>query len=51
MLSNLLRNIYLYRYDTRTRNIYILAGRGEDEAEQLPMIEIYPNGSWEFING
>lgn len=50
MLSNLLRNVYLFRYDASRQIIYILAGRTEDEAGQLPMLEIYPNGNWEFIN-
>lgn len=50
MISNLLRNIYLFRYDTRSQNIYIVAGRGEDGNEESFDLEVYPDGNWEFNN-
>ncbi|WP_071994227.1 DUF6888 family protein [Synechocystis sp. PCC 7509] len=43
MLSNLLRDISLFRYDSQTKEIYILAG---DNIQ----VTIPPSGKWEFID-
>ena len=43
MLSNLLRDIVLFRYDTDTQEIYILAGNNIQ-------VSIPPDGKWEFID-
>jgi hypothetical protein len=43
MLSTLLRDIALFRYDSQTKEIYILAG---DNIQ----VSIPPSGKWEFIN-
>jgi hypothetical protein len=45
MLSNLLQDIHLFRFDDATREIYILAGKRDDLE-----IVIYLNGTWEFVN-
>ncbi|WP_404800341.1 DUF6888 family protein [Amazonocrinis nigriterrae] len=43
MLSNLYKDIRLFRFDDRTGEVYILA------ADELQII-VYPNGEWEFVN-
>ncbi|MBA2749821.1 MAG: hypothetical protein H0U45_14105 [Tatlockia sp.] len=43
MLSTLLRDIALFRYDSQTKEIYILAG---DNIQ----VTIPPSGKWEFID-
>ncbi|PSB04235.1 DUF6888 family protein [Merismopedia glauca] len=43
MLSNLLQSIYLFRYDSTTRQVYIIAG----ETEKIEVI-IFEDGNWEF---
>jgi hypothetical protein len=43
MLSNLYKDIRLFRFDDTTGQVYILAG---DEVQ----IIVYPNGEWEFVN-
>ena len=45
MLSNGYQSIHLFRYDTTTQVVYIIAG-ANDGIE----IEVYTNGLWEFIN-
>jgi hypothetical protein len=45
MLSNLYRDIHLFRFDARTGDVYILAG-ASDELE----IIVPPNGLWRFLN-
>ncbi|MEH1795382.1 MAG: hypothetical protein V7L17_22465 [Nostoc sp.] len=43
MLSNLYKDIRLFRFDDKIGQVYILAG---DEVQ----IIVYPNGEWEFVN-
>ena len=43
MLSNLYKNIRLFRFDDKTGEVYILS------ADELQII-VYPNGEWEFVN-
>jgi hypothetical protein len=43
MLSNIYKDIRLFRFDDQTGQVYILAG---DEVQ----IIVYPNGEWEFVN-
>ena len=43
MLSNLYKDIQLFRFDDKTQEVYILA------VENFQII-VYPNGEWEFIN-
>jgi hypothetical protein len=45
MLSNLLQDIHLFRFDDATGEIYILAGKRDDLE-----IVIYLDGTWEFVN-
>ncbi|MBW4687106.1 MAG: hypothetical protein KME40_18860 [Komarekiella atlantica HA4396-MV6] len=43
MLSNLYKDIRLFRFDDKTRQVYILAG------DNLQII-VLSNGIWDFIN-
>ena len=43
MLSNLYKDIRLFRFDDKTGEVYILS------ADELQII-VYPNGEWEFVN-
>jgi hypothetical protein len=43
MLSNGYRDIHLFRFDARTREAYILAGKDLE-------IIVPPNGLWRFLN-
>ncbi|WP_442935921.1 DUF6888 family protein [Nostoc sp.] len=43
MLSNLYKDICLFRFDDKTGEVYILS------ADELQII-VYPNGEWEFVN-
>jgi hypothetical protein len=43
MLSNLYKDIRLFRFDEKTGEVYILA------ADELQII-VYPNSEWEFVN-
>ncbi|MBF2008466.1 MAG: hypothetical protein IGS49_24235 [Chlorogloeopsis fritschii C42_A2020_084] len=43
MLSNLYKDIKLFRFDDKTGEVYILAG---DDIQVI----VYPNGEWEFLN-
>ncbi|NJR63806.1 MAG: hypothetical protein HC769_36625 [Cyanobacteria bacterium CRU_2_1] len=43
MLSNCLQDIRLFRFDTNTNNVFILAG------ENIQII-VPPSGIWNFIN-
>lgn len=45
MLSNLMQDIHLFRFDDVAGEIYILAGKHDD----LEVV-IYSDGSWEFAN-
>jgi hypothetical protein len=45
MLSNLYRDIHLFRFNAQTGDVYILAG-ARDEIE----IIVPPNGLWRFLN-
>ncbi|MEH2260587.1 MAG: hypothetical protein V7K60_31315 [Nostoc sp.] len=43
MLSNLYKDIRLFRVDDKTGEVYILS------ADELQII-VYRNGEWEFVN-
>lgn len=43
MLSNLYQDIKLFRFDDKTEEVYILAGK------ELQII-VYKNGEWEFVD-
>ncbi|WP_442933219.1 DUF6888 family protein [Microcoleus sp. herbarium12] len=43
MLSNCYRDIQLFRFNPRSREVYIFAG------EEL-QIRVFPSGDWSFIN-
>ncbi len=45
MLSNLYRDIHLFRFDEQTGDVFILAGTG-DELE----IIVAPNGLWRLLD-
>ncbi len=47
MLSNLYQQIYLFRYDSNFKTIFILA-RNENN-EELQVV-IFANGIWRFID-
>lgn len=44
LLSNLFQPLYLFRYDSRRKEIYIIAGNQEN----LEII-ITEDGNWEFV--
>lgn len=43
LLSNLLQPIWLFRYDSTSKYIFIVAGK-----EESLEITLFENGSWEF---
>ncbi|MEH2439872.1 MAG: hypothetical protein V7K16_06185 [Nostoc sp.] len=43
MLSNLYKDIRLFRFDDKTGQVYILAG---DEVQVI----VFSNGIWDFVN-
>ncbi len=43
LLSNLIQTIWLFRYDSTYKYIFIVAGK-----EESLEITIFENGSWEF---
>ncbi len=43
MLSNLLQSIHLFRYDTLTKQVYIIA-RFQESIEVI----VFEDGNWEF---
>ncbi|MDJ0580688.1 MAG: hypothetical protein QNJ66_11780 [Crocosphaera sp.] len=47
MLSNLYQQIYLFRYDSNFKTIFILTRNENDEELQ---IVIFSNGIWRFID-
>ncbi|ACB52461.1 hypothetical protein cce_3113 [Crocosphaera subtropica ATCC 51142] len=47
MLSNLYQQIYLFRYDSNYKTIFILARN--DNNEELQIV-IFANGIWRFID-
>ncbi|MDJ0662887.1 MAG: hypothetical protein QNJ42_25870 [Crocosphaera sp.] len=47
MLSNLYQQIYLFRYDSNFKTIFILTRNENDEELQ---IVIFANGIWRFID-
>jgi hypothetical protein len=49
MLSNLYQAIYLFRYDSKLKTVFILAKNQNDIDKELQII-IFANGIWRFID-